>query len=185
MQKLSLEKAEEPEIKLPTLTGSWVEQGNPRINIYFCFIGYDKAFDCVDHNKLLKILKEMNYQAMWPVSWETCVQSQEATVRTRHGTTDWFKTGKGIWQNCILSPCLFNLYAEGCACMLICFSPVWLFVTLWTVAHQALLSMGFCRQEYYSRLPCHPPGDFPTQGLNLCLLQLLHCRSILYHWAPE
>ena len=75
MHKLSLEKAEEPEIKLPTwFTGSWIEQGNPRINIYFCFIDYDKAFDCVYHKKLLKILKEMNYQAIWPVSWETCMQ---------------------------------------------------------------------------------------------------------------
>ena len=112
MHKLSLEKAKEPEIKLPTFTGSWIEQGNPRVNIYFCFIDYDKAFDCVYHNKLLKILKEMNYQAIWPVSWETYMQSQEATVRTGHGTTDWFKTGTGIWQNCILSPCLFNFYAE-------------------------------------------------------------------------
>ena len=62
--KLGLEKAKEPEIKLPTFTGSWIEQGNPRVNIYFCFIDYDKAFDCVYHNKLLKILKEMNYQAI-------------------------------------------------------------------------------------------------------------------------
>ena len=182
MYKLSLEKAKEPEIKLPTFTGSWIEQGNPRVNIYFCFIDYDKAFDCVYHNKLLKILKEMNYQAIWPVSWETYMQSQEATVRTGHGTTDWFKTGTGIWQNCILSPCWFNLYAEGCACMLICFSHVWLFATLWTVAHQALLSWDSpgknTRVNYYSLLQ----GIFPTQGLNLGLLY--HRQTFLASESP-
>ena len=74
MFKLVLEKAEEPEIKLPTSNGSLKKQGEFRKNIYFCFIDYAKAFDCVDHNKLWKILKEMEYQTTWPASWETCMQ---------------------------------------------------------------------------------------------------------------
>ena len=74
MFKLVLEKAEEPEIKLPTSTGSWKKQESSRKNIYFCFIDYAKAFDCVDPNKLWKILKEMEYQTTWPASWETCMQ---------------------------------------------------------------------------------------------------------------
>ena len=79
-------------------------------NIYFCFIDYAKAFDCVDHNKLWKILQEMGIPDHLPSSWET--SGQKATVRTRHGTTNWFQIGKGVCQGCILSPCLSNLYAE-------------------------------------------------------------------------
>ena len=79
--------------------------------IYFCFIDYVKTFDCVDHNKLWKILKEMGI-----LDHLTCLlrnlRSQEATVRTGHGTTDWFQIGKGVCHGCILSPCLFNLYAK-------------------------------------------------------------------------
>ena len=74
MYKLVLEKAEEPEIKLPTSTGSWKKQESSRKKIYFCFIDYAKAFDCVDHNKLWKILKEMGIQTTWPASWETYMQ---------------------------------------------------------------------------------------------------------------
>ena len=74
MFKLVLEKAEEPEIKLPTSTGSSKKQESSKKNIYFCFIDYAKAFDCVDHNKLWEILKEMDYQTTWPASWETCMQ---------------------------------------------------------------------------------------------------------------
>ena len=74
MFKLVLEKAEEPEIKLPTSTGSWKKQESSRKNIYFCFIDYAKAFDCVDHKKLWKILKEMGIQTTWPASWETYTQ---------------------------------------------------------------------------------------------------------------
>ena len=81
-------------------------------NIYFWFIDYAKAFDRVDHNKLWKILKEMEYQTTWLVSWETCYAGQKATVKTGHGTTDWFQIGKGVRQGCTLSPCLFNLHAE-------------------------------------------------------------------------
>ena len=73
MFKLVLEKAEEPEIKLPTSAGSWKKQESSRKNIYFCFIDYAKAFDCVDHNKLWKILKEMEYQTTWPASWVICM----------------------------------------------------------------------------------------------------------------
>ena len=77
-------------------------------NIYFCFIDYAKAFNCVDHSKLCKILKEMGI----PDHLRNLCAGQEATVRTGHGTTDWFQIRKGICQCCILSPCLFNLYAE-------------------------------------------------------------------------
>ena len=74
MFKLVLEKAEEPEIKLPTSAGSWKKQEEFQKNTYFCFIDYAKAFDCVDHNKLWEILKEMEYQTTWPASWKICMQ---------------------------------------------------------------------------------------------------------------
>ena len=81
-------------------------------NIYFCFIDYAKAFACVDHNKLWKILKEMGIPHYLTYLLRNLYAGQEATVRTGHGTTDWFQRGKGVCQGCILSPCLFNLYAE-------------------------------------------------------------------------
>ena len=81
-------------------------------NIYFCFIGYAKAFDCVDHNKLRKILKEMGIPDHMTCLLRKPYAGQEATVRIRHGTIDWFQIGKGVCQGCILLPCLFNLYAE-------------------------------------------------------------------------
>ena len=111
MFKLYLEKAEEPEIKLPTSVGSQRKQGNQK-NIYFCFIDYTKAFDCVDHNKLWKILKEMGIPDSLAHFLRNLYEGQEATVRTRHGTMDWFQIEKGVCQGCILSPCVFNLYAE-------------------------------------------------------------------------
>ena len=80
-------------------------------NIYF-FIDYTKAFDCVDHNKLWKILKEMGIPDHLTCLLRNLYAGQEATVRTRHGKTDWFQIGKGVCPGCILSPCLFNLYAE-------------------------------------------------------------------------
>ena len=80
--------------------------------IYFCFIDYTKAFDSVDHNKLWKILKEMGIPDHLTCPLRNLYAGQEATVGTGHGTTDWFQTGKGVCQSCILSPCLFNLYAE-------------------------------------------------------------------------
>ena len=81
-------------------------------NIYFCFIDYAKAFDCVDHNKLWKILKEIGIPGHLTCLLRNLDAAQEATVRTGHGTADWFQIGKGVHQGCILSPCLFNLYAE-------------------------------------------------------------------------
>ena len=81
-------------------------------NIYFCIIDYTKAFDSVDHNKLWKILKEMRIPDHFTCLLRNLYTGQEATVRTRHGTMDWFKIGKGVCQGHILSPCLSNLYAE-------------------------------------------------------------------------
>ena len=81
-------------------------------NIYFCFLDYAKAFDCMDHNKLWKILKEMGIPDLMTCLLRKLYAGQEATVRTGHGTTNWFQIGKGVRQGCILSPCLFNLYAE-------------------------------------------------------------------------
>ena len=80
--------------------------------IYFCFIDYAKAFDCVAHNKLWKILKEMGIPDHLIYLLRNLYASQEATVRSGHGTTDWFQIGKGVCQGCILSPCLFKFYAE-------------------------------------------------------------------------
>ena len=111
MFKLVLEKAEEPEIKLPTSTGSWKKREFQR-NIYFCFIDYAKAFDCVDHNKLWKILKHMGIPDHLTCLLRNLYTGQEATVRTGHGTTDSFQIGKGVCQGCVLSLCLFNFYAE-------------------------------------------------------------------------
>ena len=110
MFKLDLGKAEEPEIKLPTSIRSWKKQEFQK-NIYFCFIDYAKAFDCVDHNKLWKILKEMGMPDHLTCLLRNLYAGQEAIVRTGHGTTDWFQIRKGVHQGCILSPCLFNLYA--------------------------------------------------------------------------
>ena len=109
MFKLVLEKAEELDQIANTC---WIMEkaGEFQKDIYFCFIDYAKAFECVDHNKLWKILKEM-----WIPDFcllRNLYAGQEATVRTGHGTTDWFQIGKGVGQGCILSPCLFNLYAE-------------------------------------------------------------------------
>ena len=81
-------------------------------NIYFCFIDYAKAFDCMDHNKLWKILKEMGIPDDLNCLLRNLYAGKEATVRTGHGTTDGFQIGKGVCQGCILLPCLFNLCAE-------------------------------------------------------------------------
>ena len=81
-------------------------------NIIFCLIDYTKAFDCTDHNKLWKILKEMGLPDHLTCLLRNLYVGQEATIRTEHGTTDWFQIRKGVRSGCILSPCLFNLYAE-------------------------------------------------------------------------
>ena len=109
--KWDLENAEEPEIKLPTSVESSKKQEFQE-NIYFCFIDYAKAFDCVDHNKLWKILKEMGIPDHLTCLLRNLYVGQEATVRNGHGTMDWFQIRKGVHQSCILSPCSFNLYVE-------------------------------------------------------------------------
>ena len=90
MFKLVLERAEEPVIKLPTSTGSLKKQESSRKNIYFCFVDYAKAFDCVDHNKLWKILQEMGIPDHLTCLLRNLYADQEATISTGHGTTDWF-----------------------------------------------------------------------------------------------
>ena len=109
--KLDLAKAEEPEIKSPTSAGSSKKQEFQK-NIYFCIIDYAKAFECGDHNKLWKILQDTGIPDHLTCLLRNLYAGQKATVRNRHGTTDWFQIGKGGRQGCILSPCLFNLYAE-------------------------------------------------------------------------
>ena len=109
MFKLILEKIEQPEIKLPTSIGSLKKQESSR---KFCFIDYAKAFDCVDHIKLWKIMKEMGIPDHLSCLLRNRYASQEATIRTEHGTTNWFQIGKWVCQGYILLPWLFNLYAE-------------------------------------------------------------------------
>ena len=111
MFKLVLEKVEEPEIKLPTSNGSSKKQESSRKTSISAY-DYAKAFDYVDHNKLWEILQEMGIPDHLTCLLRNQYAGQEATVRTGHGTTDWFQIGKGVWQGCILSPCLFNFYAE-------------------------------------------------------------------------
>ena len=105
-------KGRGPEIKLSTSTGSLKKQESSKKIIYFCIIDYAKAFDCVDHNKLWKILKEMGIPDHLTCLLRNLYAGQEATDRTGHGKTDWFQIGKGVRQGCILSPCLLNIYAE-------------------------------------------------------------------------
>ena len=114
MFRLVLEKAEKPE-RDQIANICWIMQKAREFqkNIYFCFIDYAKAFDCVDHNKLWKILKEMGIPDHLTCLLRNLYAGQEATVRTGHGTIEWFQIGKGVHQGCILSPCLFNLYAES------------------------------------------------------------------------
>ena len=111
MFKLDLEKAEEPDIKLPASAGSSTKQEFQK-NLYFCFIDYDKAFDCVDHNHLWKILKEMGIPDYVTCLLRNLYAGQEATVRTGHGTTRLVPNRKRSTSRRILSPCLFNLYSE-------------------------------------------------------------------------
>ena len=95
--KLVLEKAEEQEIKLPTSAGSWKKQDSSRKNIYFYFIDFAKAFDWVDQNEIRKILKEMGIPDHLTCLLRNLYAGQEATIRTGHGTTDWFQIGKGVY----------------------------------------------------------------------------------------
>ena len=109
--KLVLEKAEERD-QIANIHWIIKKAREFQKNIYFCFIDYAKAFDGVDHNKVWKILKEMEIPDHLTCLLRNLYAGQEATVRTGHGTTDWFLIGKGVRQGCILSPCLFNFYAE-------------------------------------------------------------------------
>ena len=97
--------------QMPIFTGSLQKRESSR-KTYFCFVDYAKAFDCVDHNKLWKILKQIGIPDHLICLLRNLYAGQETTVRTGHGTADWFQIGKGVCQICILSPCLFNLYAE-------------------------------------------------------------------------
>ena len=97
---------------MPTSAASWKKAREFQENIYFCFIDYAKAFDCVDHNKLQKIQKEIVIPEHLTCLLRNLYAGQEATVRTGNGTTDWLQIGKGVSQGCILSPCSSNLYAE-------------------------------------------------------------------------
>ena len=109
---LDLEKAEEPEIKLPTSVGSLRKYESSRKTSVFFFFYHARAFDWVDHNKMWKILKQMGIPDHLSCLQGNLYSGQEATVRIGHGTTYWFQIGKGVYQGCMLSPCLFNLYAE-------------------------------------------------------------------------
>ena len=112
MFKLDLEKAEEPEIKLSTSAGSFKKSKRIPEKHLLLLHSYGKAFDHADHNKLWKILKQMGIPDHLTCLLRNLYANLEATVRTWHGITDWFKVGKGVHQSCILSPCLFNFYAE-------------------------------------------------------------------------
>ena len=112
MFKFDLEKTEEAQIKLPTSTGSLKKQESSRKIIYFCLIDYTKAFDCVDHNKLWKILQEMGIPDHLACLLRNLYADQEATVRTRHGITDLFQIREGVHQGCILHPAYLTLYVK-------------------------------------------------------------------------
>ena len=109
MFKLDLEKAEEPRDQIANIRWIIEKAREFQKNIYCCFIDYAKAFDCVDHNKLWKILKEMGVADHLTCLLRNLYAGQEAIVRTGHRTTDWFQIGKGVCQGCIWLPCLFNL----------------------------------------------------------------------------
>ena len=117
MFKLDLVKAEEPNINANI---HWIIEKARKFqkNTYFYFIDYAKAFDCVDHNKLWKILKEMGMPDHLTCLLRNLYAGQEATVRNRHGKTDWFQIGKRVHQGCILSSCLFNIFASEMQCQM-------------------------------------------------------------------
>ena len=114
MFKLDLEKAEESEIKLSTSSGSSIKQESSRKTCYFCLIDYAKACDCVYHHKLWTLLQEMGIPDHLTCLLRNLYSGQEATVRTGHGTTDWFQIGKGVCQGCILSPAYLTYVQSTC-----------------------------------------------------------------------
>ena len=120
---------------------------------------------CVDHNKLWKIIRR-EYQITLPVSWETCMQVKKQQLE--HGTTDWFETGKGVHHSCMLSSCLFNSYTESvcvCVCVCVCVRSVVPDPLQPKLPARLLYPWGFSRQEYWTGLPCPPPGDLPNPGI--------------------
>ena len=139
-------------------------------NIYFCFIDYAKAFDCVDHNKLWKILKEMGILDHLTYLLRNLYAGQEATVTTKHGTTDWSQIGKGVHQGYILSPCLFNLYAEFSLVQSL--SHVQLFATPQTTTLQAFL---FITNSQSPPKPMYIKSVMPSNHLILCHPLLFLC----------
>ena len=164
---------------MPTSIGSSKKQEFQK-NVYFCFIDYVKTFDSVDHNKLWKILQEMGIPDHRTCLLRNLYAGQEATVKTGHGTIDWFQIGKGVHKGYILSPCLFNLHAEFCF--------VLFFLQSCSVVSDTLQPHGL-----YS--PRNSPGQntgvgslsllqgiVPTQGSNW---GLLHCRWILYQLSLQ
>ena len=120
MYKLDLEKADKPEIKLPTSVGASKKAKEFQKNIYFCFIDYAKAFDCVDH-KLWKILKFSRTSDHLTCLLRNLYAGQKTTVRTEHETVDWFKIGKGVCQGCIVSPAYLT-YMQSTSCKM----PGWM-----------------------------------------------------------
>ena len=149
----------------------------PEKNIYFCSIDYAKAFDWVDHNKLWKILQDMEIPDHLTCLLRNMYVGHEATVRTERGTTDWFQIGKGVHQACILSPCLFNLYADCCCCC--CITSV----VCDSVQPHRQQPTRFPRPwdspGKNTRMGCHflLQGVFPTQGWNPCFPRLLRWQA--------
>ena len=178
MYKLVLENAKKPEIKLPTFFESEKKQGSSRKTPTSTSLTVRKPLTMCITTKF-KFLKEMGIPDHLTCLLRNLCVNQESTVRTLHGTTDWFKIGKG----CTLWPCLFNLQAE-CTCLVSHFSHIQLCVILWTMTCLAPLSMGFFRQD--TGLCCHAflQGIFPTQGSNPRLLTLLHWQMGSLPLAP-
>ena len=164
MFKLYLEKAEEPAVKLPTSAGSWKKQESSRKNIYFCFIDYAKASDSVNHHKLWKILKKIGVPDHLSCLLSNLYAGQEATVRTGHGTTDWFQIRKGVRWGCILSSCLFNTVYMPTSCWLkhLCsiraLVPVSFFLSLSLPPSSSLF--------HFLIIDSRPPGSGPLKDPN-------------------
>ena len=156
-----LEKADEPEIKLPTV-GSWKKQGYSRKTSTASLTTLKPLTVWITTN-CGKLLKRWVYQTTLPVSWEICMQVKKQQLEL--DMEKW--TGSKLGKEYVKAVYCYNAYLTytQSACVLSHFSSVWLFATLWTIALQAPLSVGFSRQEYWSGLPCSPPGDLPNPGI--------------------
>ena len=169
---------------MPTSIGSSKKQEFQK-NIYFCFIDYVKTFDSVDHNKLWKILQEMGIPDHRTCLLRNLYAGQEATVKTGHGTIDWFQIGKGVHKGYILSPCLFNLHAEFCFVLFFLQSCSVMSDSL--RPHELEPIRLLCPQNSSGKNPGVGclfllQGIFPASGLNP---DLLHCRQILYQLSHQ